>query len=148
MKKVILYILILLPWFLNSILTQDTSLYDKIILPKFAPPGYLFGIIWTIIYFIIAYVIFKIIEKNSLNKKLKSIIIINYIFNQSFSIIFFIFNSLFFGYVVSLITFLTSINLFIEIRKINYKLSLSLIPYMIWTLFTTILSVSIYLLNP
>ena len=55
MKKIIKYISILLPWFIGGLLFKTNSIFYKSLnKPFFAPPGYLFAIIWPILYILIA----------------------------------------------------------------------------------------------
>ena len=66
MKKVLRFLIILLPWFIGGILFRSDSVYYKSLnKPFFAPPGFLFGIIWPILYILIAISIYKIYQNNS-----------------------------------------------------------------------------------
>ena len=67
MKRFVKFIIILLPWFLSSLIPIDKNYYNNLNLPWFAPPGIAFGIIWTFLYICIAISIYQII--NNHNKK-------------------------------------------------------------------------------
>ena len=54
MKKIILFLLFLFPWFFSTFFIHDYSFYQEIHLPSFAPPANVFAIIWPIIYIGIA----------------------------------------------------------------------------------------------
>lgn len=147
--KIILFLLIYISWYFSSIFISDISIYNEIQLPFFAPNPTLFGIVWPILYFLITISIIVVI----LNKGDKNIkpyflsLIINYIFNQLFPIVFFNLENLFLSFVVSLFTFISSIYLLDESYKIKKEASMLLLPYTIWTLFATILSLTIYIIN-
>ena len=150
MKKFVKFILILLPWFLSSLIPIDKNYYKSLTLPWFAPPSIAFGIIWTILYICIAISIYKI--TNNENKKdipnsYKYTLLLNYIANQSFQPLFFYFKNNFLGFISCIITFITSLFLYKETKDLNESSAKFLIPYIIFTLYATILSLSIYLLN-
>ena len=63
MKKILKFILILLPWFIGGILFRsDTIFYKSLNKPVFAPPSILFPIVWTILYVLIAINEYKIVQ--------------------------------------------------------------------------------------
>ena len=149
-KKIVKYLLCLLPWFITSILPLNYAYYNKIIKPTFAPPPIFYGIAWSIIYILIAYTIFIILENYKLDeipKSYKKTLIINYIFNQAFTIVFFGFNNNFLGFASCLGTLLSTLFLFEETNTLINKKKYFLIPYVLLSIFACILSLSIYLLN-
>ena len=89
MKNFIKFILILLPWFLSSIIFKvDSTFYTSLNLPKFAPPTYFFPIVWTVLYILIAisiYIVFNTIYYKNIKKRKKSQFIYN---NLRYSILF------------------------------------------------------------
>ena len=135
-KKIILFILCLLPWFLNNIIPLNYDYYNKITKPFFAPPKIFYPITWTLIYILISITIYNII----ISKKIKDI-------PKSYTIVFFGLNNNFLGFISCLGTFLSTLFLYEETTLLNNKVSKLLIPYIILSLFATILSLSIYLLN-
>ncbi len=150
MKKILLFIGLLLPWFLSSLLPVDYNYYKTLTLPFFAPPNIFYIIAWTITYIFITISIYQVITKYELKnipKNYKNILIINYIFNQSFQLVFFILKNNFLGFISCLGTFITLLLLRKETKSINKKSNKYLIPYLLLSIFATILSLSIYLLN-
>lgn len=148
MKKIIKFILILLPWFLSTILFGSNNFYKELNLPFFALPPFLYGIIWSILYILIAISIYKIIDKYELNQKsyLKAVII-NYVFNQLYTFLFFNVKNLFLAFVDTLLILISAINLYSETKKLDEKASKLLIPYIAFSAFATILSLTIYFMN-
>lgn len=132
---------------ISGILTNSSMDYQVLNKPKFSPPGILFPIVWTILYILIglSYFLYK---KNSYTNFNEVVTYYLQLFiNVSWPIVFFVFKLRFLSIVWILILSIlvyTLITLFLQ----KYKLSAYLlIPYLIWCLFATYLSVGIYLLN-
>ena len=91
-KKIFIFICCCLPWFLNIIIPVDYKYYNTINKPFFAPPQIFYPIAWTIVYILIAITIYNIVlsyKFKNLPRNYKITLIINYIFNQSYTIVFF-----------------------------------------------------------
>lgn len=145
-KKFFSYLLFLLPWFISSILFRvDKNYYLSLKLPFFAPSPIIFAIVWPILYILIAYSIYKTYKDR--NNIYTISLIFNYIFNQLYTFFFFVLKNNFLGLIDSIIVLVTSIVLFIEIKKIDKNKSYFLIPYIFWNIFAFILSISIIMLN-
>ena len=89
-KKFFIFICCLIPWFLNNIIPVDYKYYDKITKPFFAPPSIFYPIAWTIVYILIAITIYKVVTSNKFKdipKNYKITLVINYIFNQSYTLL-------------------------------------------------------------
>ena len=110
-KKAIIFILLLLPWFLVSIIPVDYNYYSMIKLPFFAPPKIFYGIAWTIVYTLITITTSSIIN----SYKFKDIPL---------------------SYKITLL-----------VNYLNKKSTKFLIPYVLLSLFATILSLTIYVMN-
>ena len=61
MKKLIIFLCCLLPWFISNIIPLDYSYYKDLKLPFFAPPQSFFGIAWSIIYILTAITIYYVV---------------------------------------------------------------------------------------
>lgn len=145
-KKILKYLLYLLPWFISGILfTGNTSFYETLNLPFFAPPSNVFPIVWTILYFLIATSIYLVIDKSDIFYK--RVLYINYLFNQLYPFFFFKLESPLLGFLDCFIVLITGYLLYRYTKDINKKISYLLIPYLLWSLFATILSFSILLMN-
>jgi len=149
-KKIFIFLITLLPWFLTYLLKLDYNYYKEIKLPFFAPPQIFYPIAWTIIYILIAITIYTILTSyhwKDIPLSYKITLLINYLFNQSYTIAFFGLKNNFLGIVSTLGTFLSTLFLYEETSLLNNKISKILYPYIALSLFATILSISIYLLN-
>lgn len=147
-KRLIVYILVpLIAGFIGNLLAGGTEIYTEINRPSFAPPGFLFPIVWTILYTVMgigAYLVRD--EKNS--KKALTIYYIQLAVNALWSFIFFrlrlfAFSSIWLVLLIALVVYMIY-----EFYKLNKTAALIQIPYLLWLVFAFILNYSIYLLNP
>ena len=60
MKKLLKFLLFLLPWFISGLFMGNPSFYKTLNLPFFAPPTWIFPVVWPILYILIAISIYKI----------------------------------------------------------------------------------------
>jgi len=123
----------------------NTSFYESLNLPWFSPPSITFAIVWPILYILIAASIYLVWDNS--DKEYKKYLLINYITNQLFTILFFVFNKLFLSFVDTFIVLISSLYLYYKTKEINKKAGYLLIPYIIWNTFATILSLTIFLIN-
>ena len=150
LKKIFIFILCLAPWFITYLLPIDYSFYNEIKLPFFAPPNIFYIIAWTITYIGIAISIYKIVTNfkwSEIPNSYKIVLLINYISNQSYVIVFFIFKNLFLGFIACLINFISTLYLYEQTDSLDEKSTKYLNPYVLLGLFATILSVTIYIIN-
>lgn len=150
MKNIFLFLLVLAPWFLSSIIPIDPNFYYSLKLPFFAPPPIFFAISWTITYIGIAISIFMVIKDCSwkdIPTSYKKTLLINYVFNQLFTIVFFYLRSTFLGFVFSLGTFISCLFLYEETSNLDEKNTKYLNPYVLLSLFASVLSLTIYIIN-
>ncbi len=150
MKKILRFIILLFPWLLSGIIFKvDLDYYNYLNLPGFVLPNKLISIIWIILYVLITISIYKIsINKNIFKEKdYFYVLITNFLANSLFIYGFFYLKSPFFGFILTTITLISSIFLFIETKKLNKKASYYLIPYIVFNVYAFILSLSIYIMN-
>ena len=150
LKYILLFTGILFCWLLSGLVFRYNDEYYKMLkLPSFALPGIYISIIWFIIYILITISIILVIKKENIlkNNDYLYILLTNYFSNQLFMYFFFYLMSPFLGFAVTTITFLSSIFLFIETKKISTKASSFLIPYMIYGLYAFILMSTVYFMN-
>lgn len=141
---------ILIPVILGSVVGLIVSRfmdYNTLEKPFLSPPGFLFGIVWTILYILMG-ISYGILDKNNLiDNKVKSIYYLQLAVNLIWSILFFVFKIRFFSIIWIFILVILVIYMITTFYKKN-KLSAYLqIPYLLWTIFATYLNIGIYLLN-
>ncbi len=148
-KNLIISILIpLVAGIIGSLLGNASQGFEELIKPSFAPPGFIFPIVWTILYILMGISFYIIYNSNSEYRK-RAIIIyfIQLILNMLWTLIFFRLNLLLFAFIwiiVMIIFVILMIYYFYKINKISAFLQ---IPYLIWLIFAGILNFSIYVLN-
>jgi len=149
-KNLFSFILYLLPWFLSGLLFSSyTDYFNALNLPWFALPQSLYGIVWTVLYILIAISIYKIYKNNDKKyiKGYNQALISNYIFNQLYLFFMFFLENPFLGFVDSLAILITSLFLYYETKELDDTASKFLLPYVIFSLYASILSLSIYFMN-
>lgn len=149
MKKLIIFIVSFIIWIIPSIFIKDYSFYNELNLPFFALPKWAFPIIWTILYILISIsisIIYNMYQPKYIKDYNKSLIS-NYIFNELFTYILFVFKNLFFSFVIALSNLITSLFLYYETKSLDENASKFLLPYVYFNVFATILSLTIYFIN-
>lgn len=124
--------------------------YSTLIKPSFAPPSYLFGIVWSILYPIIflsfGYVFF-LAWKKEIPRRTTIPFIANLICNFSFSPIQFGLQINWLAAIDILLVLATIIWCIIAIKKYSKPVAIAQIPYLLWVAFATVLQLSITYLN-
>lgn len=150
MKNLFLYLFILISWFIGGFLFRDTTnFYNQLNLPFFALPGFLYGIVWTILFIMISYSIYLVFKenKNNIPGSYLIVLILNYIINQTYTLFLFNFKNLFLSFINTILILITTLILYDQTKKINEKASKFLIPYLLFSIFAVILSLTIYFMN-
>ncbi len=150
MKKVLKFLIILIPWFIGGLVFRsDTIFYKSLNKPIFAPPSIVFPIIWTILYLLITISIYLILKDNKLKNvpNYTKTLIINYFSNQVFSFLFFTLKSPFLALIDTFIVLISSLFLYYESKELNKSSAKLLIPYILWNIFATILIIFVFFMN-
>lgn len=124
--------------------------YNALDLPPLSPPDYVFGIVWPILYLMIAIAGYLIIFSDKPSSRLKfvasGLFWLQLLLNFIWSIIFFNEYYLWGVVVILLLDIIVLLCLFF-FSMINRIASYLLIPYMIWILFATYLTIGVTILN-
>lgn len=150
LKKILLFILCLAPWFLSSLVPVDYGYYKDIILPWFAPPNIFYSIAWTFVYVLVAITMVKIFDSYKFKEvpwSYKLALIVNYLFNQSYILVFFGLKNNFLGFVSCLGTLISCLFLVNETYNLKEGTKKYFIPYILLASFAVILSFTIYIIN-
>ncbi len=126
-----------------SSLFTNMDTYSMVNKPPLSPPGILFPIVWTIIYLLIGYSSYGVRnDKDSLK-----LFYISLAINGIWSIVFFNLQNYLGGFILIIILIILQIIILIRFKKedeLAYKLN---IPYLIWLIFASYLSLGVYILN-
>ena len=146
-KRLIVSILIPLGLgLLVGLLSGSGNNYNDLVQPSFAPPSWLFPVVWTILYILMG--ISDYLVKEELNTD-KSLNIYKYqlLFNLLWSFVFFTFKWYLFAFIWIILLIILVIKMIKEFLSINKISSYLQIPYLLWLIFAAVLNFSIYLLN-
>jgi len=150
MKKVLKNLFyIFTPLILGSIvgfLISDSIDYQNLIKPPLAPPKIVFPIAWSIIYLLLG-ISYKLFKDKSYDEYGDKLYYIGLAVNLLWSIIFFVFKWRFFAilWIILLDIFVIyTIKLFKKYNKTKLYL---LLPYLLWSLYATYLTIGIFILN-
>ncbi len=154
MKKTTKYILYLITplivGFLSNILTSNyRDFYKTLIKPPLAPPGYLFGIVWTILFILIgiSYFLLKLKTEWIDISNIDFWYYLQLIINFFWSIFFFKNQALTFSFIWLLFLLIIVVITFLKFYKTNKISSYLFIPYILWIIFAGYLNLSIAILN-
>ncbi len=146
-KKLIVSILVpLILGTLVGFLSGSGSGYNEIIQPSFAPPGWLFPVVWTILYILMGVSDYLTKEELNTNTSLK-IYTYQLVINLLWSFIFFTFKWYLLSFLWIILLIILVIKMIKEFLTINKLSGYMQIPYLIWIIFAAILNFNIYLLN-
>lgn len=141
---------ILIPVILGIIFGFITYLsidYSSLIQPIFAPPSFLFPIVWTILYILMG-VSYGILKTNNLTSdKINRIYYLQLFFNLLWSVFFFTLKWRLFAFIWLLCLIVLIIKMIIKFYNQNKLAGLLQVPYLLWCAFAALLNFSIYYLN-
>ncbi len=141
---------ILIPVAVGSIVWRIMSSfidYEVLKSPFLAPPSIAFPIVWTILY-ILMWVSFGILEdKKLMDKNLNILYYVQLWVNALWSIFFFVLKWRLFSFIWIILLDILVIWMVIRMYKKDKTAGLLQIPYILWILFATYLTLAFYLLN-
>jgi tryptophan-rich sensory protein len=137
---------------LSALITaEDIRAYSIIKTPPFAPPGFLFPIVWTVLYILMgisSYLVWK--HRKEMPLKVREALTtyaMSLIVNFSWSILFFKFGAFLLSFIWLLLLLYLIIKTIIQYFKIEKISAYLQIPYALWVTFAGILNLAIYFLN-
>ena len=135
-KKWVWIISILIPVILGGavgLLISGSMDYNSLQKPPLSPPGFLFGIVWTILYILMGVSYGLLVTRDLADTKVKWIYYIQLIVNLIWPILFFIFKARLLSSFWIILLLILIIYMIITFYK-KHKLAAYLqIPYLIWT---------------
>ena len=130
-----------------GLITSNAINYNDLIQPAFAPPSFLFPIVWTILYVLMG-ISYGILENKGLvDSETNSIYYLQLTVNALWFFIFFVFKWKLFAFIWILILDALVIDMIIKFYKKDKTVGLLQLPYLLWILFATVLNLAVYLLN-
>lgn len=137
---------------LSALVTRDNmDIYDRIITPPLAPPGFLFPIVWTVLYTLMgissARIYLEEKEGNKLAADALKVYALQLAVNFFWSIIFFNFEAFLFAFIWLLLLWVLIIIMIRRFYAIDPLAAYLQIPYLLWVTFAAYLNFAIYILN-
>ena len=137
---------------LAAVFTKDNrNIYDYITLPVFAPPAWIFPVVWVILYILMgvsAGLMWTAPRKDHKKPGAQFYFFLQLGVNFFWSIIFFNFMAFKASFVWLILLLGLIIIMFLSFFKISKISAYLLLPYIIWVIFAGALNLSIALLNP
>ncbi len=138
--------------FIGSVFTSQTvdTWYAGLVLPWFAPPGYVISIIWTLLYILIGIALYLVLMEDLSDKTVKiavGVFGVQLFLNAAWSYLFFGLTSIVYGLVGIVALWITIAVTMYFFNRVSKKAMYLLIPYITWVTIATILNYSIYVLN-
>lgn len=121
--------------------------YNTLQKPPLSPPGFLFGIVWTILYILMGISYGLLETRNLVDDEVKMAYYWQLTVNLIWPIIFFVLKWRLFACIWIVLLVILVINMIIKFYR-KHKLAAYLqIPYLLWTIFATYLNIGVYILN-
>ena len=141
---------ILIPVVLGEIvglIISDSMDYNELNKPLLSPPGFIFGIVWTILYILMG-ISYGILDyKNLIDNNTKNIYYSQLFINLLWLIAFFVFKWRLFAFIWLVLLIILIIKMIIEFYKKDKVAAYLQIPYLLWSIFASYLNIGVYLLN-
>lgn len=150
MNKFLKYFYLFLPIVLGSlvgIIIGGSMDYGNLNKPLLSPPGFIFPVVWSILYLLmgISYYLYK--KNGNTDFKTDILYYLQLFVNILWSVIFFTLKLRFLAIIWIILLLVLVILLIIRFHR-SSKISAYLnIPYLLWILFATYLTIGVYVLN-
>ena len=150
-KMLILYIVFaLVAGGIGALLGGNMEEFENVNKPWFSPPAIVFPIVWTVLYVLMG-ISSYLVCANKTDKKFKKracfIYLLQLTVNVLWSLFFFRLRWYFFSFVWAVLLTLSVLLMVIKFHKIKPLAAYLQIPYLLWTVFASILTYAIYTLN-
>lgn len=134
---------------LSSLITGDAFTFEHVRKPAFAPPEWLFPIVWTILYILMGISAGLVWRDSRGNVRAGAISLwgLQLLVNFFWPIFFFVFQYRLLALIWEILLIILVLAMIIRFRKISKTAAYLQIPYLLWLLFAAYLNYCIYLLN-
>ncbi len=124
--------------------------FDALIKPDFMPPGWLFGVAWTILYILLGLVLAMLLHAKGARGRAAAVtlFLVQLLLNYSWSPVFFALHQVTMALVIIVALVLLNLVLLVWTWRIRKVAALLLLPYLVWLCFATALNWEILRLNP
>ncbi|MEM8563774.1 MAG: TspO/MBR family protein [Pseudomonadota bacterium] len=129
---------------------QARSFYQQLAQPAWAPPGWVFGPVWTVLFACMAIAVWLVWRTGGFqaNRSALTVFCIQLGFNAVWSWLFFAWNLGLMAFVEVLILWLLILATLILFWRKSVLAGALFVPYLLWVSFAAVLSYSLWQLNP
>ena len=121
--------------------------YNTLQKPPLSPPGFIFGIVWSILYLLMGIAYGMLVYKEKSDEEVSKIYWTQLIINLIWPILFFVFKIRLFSSIWIIILLILVISMVIKFYKKDKIIGYSQIPYLLWIMLATYLNIGVYILN-
>lgn len=121
--------------------------YNTLQKPPLSPPGFIFGIVWSILYLLMGIAYGILVYKGKSDEEISKIYWTQLVVNLIWPILFFVFKLRLFSSIWIIILLILVVNMIIKFYKKDEIVGYSQIPYLLWIMFATYLNIGVYILN-
>lgn len=129
---------------------SNRETYANLIKPPFAPPGWVFAVVWPILYLLMSIALYRILLLKKKGKDVTRALVyyfIQFALNLLWTFIFFRFNLYGLAFIELLVLLVFILLTTFEFAKHDKISAYLLIPYILWVSFAGVLNFSIWMLN-
>ena len=127
--------------------TSKEPWYSSLTKASFNPPDWVFAPVWTTLYLFMTIAIWSAWQKNNYNINLVYIYLIHLFFNTTWSIVFFVYHSIFLALINLIILISLIILLMVKFKTVSKLSFYIMIPYLLWCCYALILNTTLFILN-
>jgi len=135
---------------LAALITKDSmDMYEEIVKPALAPPGWIFPVVWSVLYALMGISAARIYVKTDGRIIGTGLVfyILSLMFNFFWTILFFNAKEFLFSFVWLIVLWILILLTILSYKKTDKIAAYLQIPYLIWVTFAGYLNYMIYLLN-
>ena len=129
---------------------QARSFYGQLVQPAWAPPGWLFGPVWTALYALMAIAAWLVWRSGGFraNRVALSMFLVQLALNSLWSWLFFAWHRGALAFVDIVLLWVLIVATLISFWRVRLLAGALLIPYLLWVSFASILNYSVWQSNP
>lgn len=127
-----------------------TGLYAELRRPAWAPPGWLFGVVWPALYLLLAVAAWRVWLRGGFARQASALALffVQLAFNAAWTWIFFGLEALGAAVVEIVALWILIVATIVAFRRVDGVAAALLLPYLAWVTFATALATAIWRLNP
>ncbi len=132
----------------SALLTQNSmEAFASLNQPAFAPPGWLFPVVWTILYVLMGIASYLVFTSGKSNGTALTFYVLQLVFNFFWPILFFRLEQCFLAFIWLVVLWILILKTILEFYRVSKLAAYLMLPYLLWVTFAGYLNLSICLLN-